>query len=64
MDKDTKIPLAAKNFVERFGKDAPAEAKKRADELMKAGNASGYATWMEIYAHVKVMVDGKDKTVH
>lgn len=64
MTKDLKISLAAKNFFERFGKDAPAEAKRRAEELQRAGNASGLATWVQIYEEVKVLADGKDKTKH
>ena len=64
MTKDSKISLAAKNFFERFGKDAPAEAKRRAEELQRAGNASGLATWVQIYEEVKVLADGKDKTKH
>ncbi len=58
MTKDTKIPQAARNFVDRFGKDAPAEAKQRANELQEAGNAEGHDTWMLIYKQVKRLVEG------
>ena len=58
MTKDVKIPQAARNFVDRFGKDAPAEAKQRADELREAGNSEGYDTWMLIYEQVKRLVEG------
>ncbi len=57
MTKDTKIPQAARNFVDRFGKDAPAEAKQRANELREAGNAEGHNTWMLIYEQVKRLVE-------
>ncbi len=58
MTKDTKSSQAARNFVDRFGKDAPAEAKKRANELREAGNAAGHNTWMLIYEQVKFLVEG------
>ncbi len=57
MTKDTKIPQAARNFVDRFGTDAPAEAKQRANELKEAGNAEGHNTWMLIYEQVKRLVE-------
>ncbi len=57
MIKDTKILQAARKFVYRFGKDAPVEAKKRANELQQAGNAEGHDTWMQIYEQVKRLVD-------
>ncbi|MCZ6467879.1 MAG: hypothetical protein O6829_11465 [Alphaproteobacteria bacterium] len=65
MTKDTKIPQAARNFVDRFGKDAPAEAKQRANELLEAGNADGHNTWMLIYEQVKRLVeDGTEGLRH
>ena len=57
MTKDTKIPQASQNFVDRFGKDAPAEAKQRANELQEAGYAEGHKTWMLIYQQVKRLVE-------
>ena len=57
MTKDTKISQAARNFVDRFGKDAPAEAKKRANELREAGYSEGHNTWMLIYEQVKFLVE-------
>ncbi len=65
MTKDTKIPQAARNFVDRFGKNAPAEAKLRADELREAGNFEGHNTWMLIYEQVKRLVeDGTEGLKH
>jgi len=65
MSENEKIRIAAKNFVERFGSDAPAEAKRRAQEMHIFGKADGYATWMLIFEQVKFMVgDGADDTKH
>lgn len=61
MTKDTKIPQAARNFVDRFGKDAPAEAKQRANELQQVGNAEGHKTWMLIYEQVKRLVEDRSE---
>ena len=58
MTQDQNIPLAARNFVQRFGKTAPEEAKKRAEELLAAGNQTSHATWMMIYEEVKVLLSG------
>ncbi|HJO74161.1 MAG TPA: hypothetical protein QGH84_02970 [Rhodospirillales bacterium] len=57
MTKDGNIPQAARNFVDRFGKDAPAEAMQRAYELREAGNEEGHTTWMQIYEQVKRLVE-------
>ena len=57
MTEDAKIPQAARNFIDRFGQDAPAEAKQRANELQEAGNAEGHNTWMLIYEQVKRLVE-------
>jgi len=64
MTKDSRITVAAKNFVERFGDDAPAEAKRRAEELRRAGNADSAVTWTQIYEEVKVLVERGGKTAH
>ena len=57
MINNSKIPQAARNFVDRFGKDAPVEARQRANELQQAGNAEGHDTWMQIYEQVKRLVE-------
>lgn len=65
MIEENKIPLAVKNFVERFGKDAPAQARKRAEELRDVGNKDGYDTWILIYEKVRTMVeDESPDTLH
>ncbi len=64
MTRDSRIFDAAKNFVERFGDDAPAEAKRRAEELRRAGNAASAATWMQIYEEVRVLVERDGNTPH
>ena len=63
MIENTKIPLAARNFVDRFGEDAPAEAQRRAREMKIFGKAEGYHTWMEIYELVKILVEGEGKKI-
>jgi len=64
MTRDSRIFDAAKNFVERFGDDAPAEAKRRAEELRRAGNVASAATWMQIYEEVRVLVERGGHTPH
>ena len=61
MIETTKIPLAARNFVERFGENAPEEARRRARERKLFGKAEGYDTWMLIYEQVKILVEGESK---
>ena len=57
MTRDAIILESARNFVDRFGKDAPVEARQRANELRQAGNAAGHDTWMQIYEQVKRLVE-------
>ncbi len=65
MTENEKTWTAARNFVERFGRDAPAEANRRAQEMHIFGKAEGYATWMKILEQVKVLlVDGAEKSKH
>ncbi len=65
MTENEKTWMAARNFVERFGDDAPAEAKRRAQEMHIFGKAEGYATWMKILEQVKVLLnDGTEETQH
>lgn len=42
------IRSAAGMFVERFGRDALAQAELRADELLSVGNYEGRARWQLI----------------
>lgn len=56
MTEHTKIFPAVRKFVERFGKDALKEARRRAIELANAGHADGSATWVLIYREVKVLM--------
>jgi len=65
MSDNEKVLIAARNFVERFGEDAPAEAKRRAQEMHIFGKAEGYALWMMILEQVKFLVgEGVDETKH
>lgn len=63
MNDDTeKIRRAARNFVDRFGREAPERAKRRADELRDAGNSGGYAMWLRICEEVDDLLgDDADK---
>lgn len=58
MNDNNNITVAARNFLERFGDKAPAEAQRRARELQEAGKGSGYVTWMLIYDEVRVLLKG------
>lgn len=60
MIENYKTSIAAKNFFERFGNDAPAQAKRRAQEMRIFGKTKGYATWMMILEEVKALVDAKN----
>lgn len=65
MIENAKISTAARNFVKRFGKDAPPEAKRRAQEMKIFENAEGYATWTQIYEEVQALLEeggGRKKT--
>jgi len=65
MIKTNNLTTAAINFVERFGKDAPVEAQRRATEMKLFGKPDGYITWMRIYEEVKNIVgEAADKTKH
>lgn len=65
MIKTSYLTTAAINFVERFGKDAPDEAQRRATEMKLFGKQVGYKTWMLIYEEVKNIVgEAADKTKH
>ena len=57
MIENAKISTAARNFVKRFGKDAPPEAKRRAQEMKIFKNAEGYATWTQMYEEVQALLE-------
>ena len=54
---DDKILLAAQQFVERYGLDAPQQAVLRADELSLEGAALEAAMWMRISKAAKALLD-------
>lgn len=58
MTDTDKIFEAATNFVRRYGKDAPRQAKIRAEELLAAGLAEGHCTWMRIHDEAKSILEG------
>lgn len=57
MNDENDITTAAKNFVERFGKDAPNEAQRRATEMRLFGKTDGYNTWMRIFEKVRNILE-------
>ena len=57
MTDETEIRLTAERFVERFGKDAPRQAKIRANELRAAGHVEEYDIWVSIFTEVKSLLD-------
>ncbi len=60
-----KILIAARKFVKRFGKDAPAEAKRRAQEMHLFGRTEGYAAWILILEEVEALIaSGTKETLH
>ncbi|NQV84855.1 MAG: hypothetical protein HQ494_13670 [Rhodospirillales bacterium] len=60
-----KASVAARNFLKRFGTNAPAEAKRRAQEMQLFGRAEGYATWMLILEEVKALLtNDTEETMH
>lgn len=58
MTETDKISEAASNFVRRYGKDAPRQAKIRAEELRAAGLTEGHRTWMRIHDEATSIVEG------
>ncbi|NQU60374.1 MAG: hypothetical protein HQ512_04530 [Rhodospirillales bacterium] len=62
MMEDSQINTAAKNFVERFGQDAPRQAKRRAQEMQIFRKADGYALWMQIYEITKSLLGESAET--
>ena len=60
-----KTLTAARTFVERFARAAPAEAVRRALARHPFGTAEGYATWMKILEQVRILLgDGTEETKH
>jgi hypothetical protein len=49
-DKDKEIQLAAERFIARYGDEAPAQARRRANELAEAGHSASAAEWERIAA--------------
>ncbi|MBC8339070.1 MAG: hypothetical protein H8E39_10310 [Alphaproteobacteria bacterium] len=63
VEPDAKITAAARNFLERYGEDAPAQAKRRAQEMHLFGRAKGYATWMQILKEINSLLDGNSEEI-
>ena len=65
MTENEKTWTAARNFIKRFGKDAPTEANRRIQEMQIFGKAEGYATWIKILEQVNILLgDSAEETRH
>jgi hypothetical protein len=53
---DDKTLRAAKQFIERFGQNAPRQAALRAEELSAQGDEDGAAIWLRIGETVDAML--------
>lgn len=66
MPEEMPIRHAARQLIERYGADAPRQARLRADELAAAGDAEGYRLWRDIDETVAEMLrePSSSKTVN
>lgn len=58
MPEEMPIHHAARQLIERYGVDAPRQARLRADELAAVGDAEGHGLWRDIYKTVVEMLRG------
>ncbi len=58
MPEEMPIHHAARQLIERYGVDAPRQARLRADELAAAGDAEGRSLWRDIHDTVVEMLHG------
>lgn len=56
MPEEMPIHHAARQLIERYGVDAPRQARLRADELAAAGDAEGHGLWRDIHETVVEML--------
>lgn len=59
MPNEMPIHHAARQLIERYGADAPRQARLRADELAAAGDAEGRSLWRDIYNTVVELQHGE-----
>lgn len=58
MSEEMPIHHAARQLIERYGVDAPRQARLRANELAAAGDAEGHRLWHDIGETVAEMLRG------
>lgn len=51
--------VSAEIFIEKYGRDAPRQAKLRADELIAFGNHQGGELWLDIYKQTLTILNEK-----
>ena len=56
---DSECKRAAKKFIERYGEDAPRQARIRAAELKAVGDIVGYRNWMDISSAARKLQQGE-----
>ena len=54
-----QIHSSAEIFVEKYGRDAPRQARLRADELIAVGNRRGGDLWLRIYLQTVTILSDK-----
>lgn len=58
MPETMPVHHAAHQLIERYGVDAPRQARIRADELAIAGDTEGHGLWCDIHDAVVEMLRG------
>lgn len=58
MSDEMPIHHAARQLIERYGADAPKEARMRANELAAAGDTEGHSLWCDIHDTAVEMLRG------
>ncbi len=48
---------AAKQFIERFGNDAPRQARQRAEELSIQGDSEAATVWLRLFETVTALLE-------
>ena len=56
---DLQINDSVNFLIGKYGKDAPLQAKQRADELVAIGNHRAGNLWLDIYRQIKKTLEDK-----
>jgi len=56
---DLQINDSVNFLIGKYGKDAPLQAKQRADELVAIGNHWAGNLWLDIYRQIKKTLEDK-----